>query len=312
VKRMIHRMSHQMKMMKMILIHFVPRVEMRVQNQMRTYQRIKIKQNQKSENNQQSTSPSPSNKIQEKNSYTKDAGSGMFEFLLSSLYSQVSNQLKILPGSEFRAAFEEAKNLGCPVVLGDRSVGITISRTWNALTLFERISFVIYIILSFSFEINANDIERIKDSDVVTEMIRELGEEFPSMVRPLLYERDEYLAATLRLCPGPRVVGVVGLGHVEGIKKNWNNQIDIKALEEVKYEPRWRRNVFISSLIAIPFLFLFALYLLYAYLPFPFPLFAFLFLSICLIYNIVIGWRASDLIDQFEKEKRSKVKNIQI
>ena len=66
---------------------------------------------------------------------------------------------------------------------------------------------------------------------------------------PYFPERDEYLAASLRCCPGQVIlcltnvrvfvltpwafkviVGVVGLGHVEGIKSCWNKSIDRKAL----------------------------------------------------------------------------------
>jgi len=242
----------------------------------------------------------------------QDAGSGMFQYLLTSMYSSVSDQLKILPGSEFRAAYSEAKELGCPVVLGDRPVGITIARTWGSLSVLEKLTFIFYLFMSFSFEIKAEDIERMKSSDLLTEMIKEMTDDFPSLITPLLYERDQYLAATLKMCPGPRVVGVVGLGHVEGIKKNWENKINPEILLEVVEEPRWKKITFRTLLIVIPLLFLISLYLGYKYLPIPFPLFMFLFFSIWLIFKEVVGLRTSDLLDQLEndaKDKRKETKN---
>ena len=37
-----------------------------------------------------------------------------------------------------------------------------------------------------------------QDSDVITEAIKELGDSFPSVVGPLLHERDAYMVAMLR------------------------------------------------------------------------------------------------------------------
>jgi len=37
----------------------------------------------------------------------------------------------------------------------------------------------------------------------------------------------------LQNCQAPIVVAVVGLGHVEGIKKCWGKQIDIAALKQI-------------------------------------------------------------------------------
>jgi pheromone shutdown protein TraB len=54
------------------------------------------------------------------------------------------------------------------------------------------------------------DIERMKNSDVITEMVKELSTEFPSLVGPLITERDQFLACKLRSCPGDTIVAVVG------------------------------------------------------------------------------------------------------
>ncbi len=36
----------------------------------------------------------------------------------------------------------------------------------------------------------------LQESDVLTEAIKEFGKEFPSLVTPLLSERDEYMVST--------------------------------------------------------------------------------------------------------------------
>ena len=50
----------------------------------------------------------------------------------------------------------------------------------------------------------------MKNSDVITEMVKELSTEFPSLVGPLITERDQFLACKLRSCPGDTIVAVVG------------------------------------------------------------------------------------------------------
>jgi pheromone shutdown protein TraB len=51
--------------------------------------------------------------------------SGIFHYFISSFYDKVFDKVGILPGSEFKAAFEEARRIGAKVVLGDRPVQIS-------------------------------------------------------------------------------------------------------------------------------------------------------------------------------------------
>jgi pheromone shutdown protein TraB len=38
--------------------------------------------------------------------------------------------------------------------------------------------------------------EELTDTDAITEALKEMGKEFPSLLRPLIYERDEYMVGT--------------------------------------------------------------------------------------------------------------------
>jgi hypothetical protein len=66
----------------------------------------------------------------------------------------------------------------------------------------------------------------------MTAAIRELGRDFPSLVRPLLEERDEFMVHVLRRLAGrgAAVVAVVGAGHLPGIREKWEMVIDAEAL----------------------------------------------------------------------------------
>ena len=47
----------------------------------------------------------------------------------------------------------------------------------------------------------------------------------------LIDERDQYLCEKIRSAPGEKIVAVVGAGHVPGIKKYWERNIDLNELE---------------------------------------------------------------------------------
>lgn len=57
----------------------------------------------------------------------------------------------------------------------------------------------------------AEDVEKLKNSDLITELMKEATNLFPSLLKPILHERDQFLATSLKLCQGPVVVGVVGI-----------------------------------------------------------------------------------------------------
>jgi len=172
---------------------------------------------------------------------------GLFPALLSYFYSGVKDKLKITPGAEFKAAFEEAKKLNAKVILGDRPVGITLQRTWANLSFFEKLKFVYTLLKESRLDIKEEDIEGLKDTDLITAALKDLAKAFPGISRPLIFERDEYLAMMLQKCTATKVVAVVGLGHVEGIKKCWGQNIDLGELRKIP--PVWSfRRILVTTL----------------------------------------------------------------
>jgi len=144
--------------------------------------------------------------------------------------------IEITPGTEFAAAAQEAFKYGGLVILGDRDVNVTLWRAWRALTVWDRIRLLYYLLFEKLEDMTADDLERLKDSDMITEAITELTKEMPRLVEPLIYERDRFLTYQLRdacsriakLSPPPSalqldmpftpktLVAVVGMGHVAG------------------------------------------------------------------------------------------------
>ncbi|KAM3411492.1 hypothetical protein ACQJBY_003259 [Aegilops geniculata] len=162
-----------------------------------------------------------------------------FGILYSWFLAKVASQLDVLPGAEFRVAFEEAMTYGGKVILGDRPVQITLRRTWGKMSLWHRAKFLYYIVFQSLFLPSPEDLNKMlkdmDDVDMLTLVIQEMSKAFPSLMETLLHERDMYMSSKLLKVAREHssVVAVVGKGHVSGIKKNWQQPIEVQRLMEL-------------------------------------------------------------------------------
>eukprot|EP00051_Salpingoeca_urceolata_P006394 m.84604 g.84604 ORF g.84604 m.84604 type:complete len:317 (-) comp14811_c0_seq1:25-975(-) len=174
--------------------------------------------------------------------------SGVLHLSLSAMTDDVMNKLKLEmpPGCEFAAAAQAAQARGIPVVLGDRSLAVTLKRAWRSLSWLDRIRFLYQIIVEMNEEWTEEQIEQLKQMDLLQEMLKELAEQFPRLSEPIVSERDRYLRHTLRqTCmyasrrqpEQPLVVGVVGLGHVPGIIQTFSTPLDYDDFNRIRVVP---------------------------------------------------------------------------
>jgi pheromone shutdown protein TraB len=63
-------------------------------------------------------------------------------------------------------------------------------------------------------------VEGMKNRAVARAMVRTMEEAVPGIARALIHERDEIMARALSRERG-RIVGVVGLAHLDGIERHW-------------------------------------------------------------------------------------------
>ena len=82
------------------------------------------------------------------------------------------------------------------------------------------------------------------------------------MIKPLLSERDAYMAHVLRyfVDQGETVVAVVGDAHVEGICNRWGQDVDVKKLLEVPQRGGLFQNLLVLLLIVLSAMLLVVLY----------------------------------------------------
>ena len=155
--------------------------------------------------------------------------------LLTSFQKKIGQKLGIKPGEEMIRAMDAADSVGAHIHLADRDIRITLSRTWRLMGLWTKMKLLAQLVTSMGEmdSIKEEDIEKMKDKDVLETLLSEIGETLPELRRILIDERDRYLTEKIRSAPGKRIVAVVGAGHVPGIKRDWNEVIDLNALDEL-------------------------------------------------------------------------------
>jgi pheromone shutdown-related protein TraB len=155
--------------------------------------------------------------------------------LLASFQKRIARRLDIKPGEEMIRAISAADQVGADIHLADRDVRVTLSRTWRAMGLWDKLKLLFQLILSMgeADEISAEDVEKMKQQDVLTAVLADMGKSFPVISRIIIDERDQYLSQRIREAPGKKIVAVVGAGHVEGIKKYWDVETDLAPLKEI-------------------------------------------------------------------------------
>eukprot|EP00850_Spirogloea_muscicola_P022135 SM000278S10022 [mRNA] locus=s278:121721:123880:- [translate_table: standard] len=181
---------------------------------------------------------------------------------------QIAERMEIHPGQEFQVAYEEALACGAVVKLGDRPVKITLRRTWGRMGLWHKIKLIGSLFFQALFLPSVDDLvqltEEMKDTDILTGAIQDLGKQFPTLLDTLVRERDLYMAAQLRGVAQRAhvVVAVVGRGHQAGIAANWENEdIDVEELLRMPmvpsksstsaYKSRWLLAAALGTTVAI-------------------------------------------------------------
>jgi pheromone shutdown-related protein TraB len=155
--------------------------------------------------------------------------------LLASFQKRIAKQLDVKPGEEMIAAINTAESVGARIHLADRDIRTTLSRTWRVMGFWSKIRLLFELALSLGQlnEIKEEDIEKMKQQDVLETLLSEVGKSLPGLKAILIDERDQYLAEKIRSAPGNKIVAVVGAGHIPGIQKYWNAEIDTRALEQL-------------------------------------------------------------------------------
>ncbi len=140
---------------------------------------------------------------------------------LAAYQRRLAEQLGVEPGAELKTAALEAGARGLSLQLIDRDVGITFRRILHKLRWWDRMKLIAGLGggLFADDEVSPEDIERLKEGDMLESSFGEFARDTPSLYATLIDERDQFMAARLRerTDGATRVLAVVGAGHLKGM-----------------------------------------------------------------------------------------------
>ncbi len=194
--------------------------------------------------------------------YNKQLATLLVNLILASYQKKLGDQLGVQPGTELLEAVQSAEAQNVPVALCDRDVRITLRRAWHSTGFFKK-SYLLSSLLASLFdrtELTEEKLTELRDSDMLSELMEELGQALPELKRVLIDERDTFLAEKIKASEGKKLVAVVGAGHAAGIKKALHeNRAD--QMEEIStippVSPLWKfigwsiPVIIITAIIAI-------------------------------------------------------------
>ncbi|MDR3088543.1 MAG: TraB/GumN family protein [Desulfobulbaceae bacterium] len=143
----------------------------------------------------------------------------LVNLLLASYQKKIGAQLGVTPGIEFLTAARVANDLGIPISLCDREVRVTLRRAWKATTFWQKNKLLAALLASLfdSEQVDEGKLAELRQKDVLTSLVDELGENLPGLKNALIDERDIYLAEKIKATPGKKLVAVIGAGHMPGV-----------------------------------------------------------------------------------------------
>ncbi|MFO7760440.1 MAG: TraB/GumN family protein [Desulfobia sp.] len=143
----------------------------------------------------------------------------MINLVLAAYQKKLGDKLGVKPGAELLEATRYAHNLDIPVELCDRDVRVTMRRAWKGISFFRKGYMLASLIASLFHEtkITEEDLESLKETDALSELMAELGKAMPELKQVLIDERDTYLSEKIKAGQGRKTIAVVGAGHLQGI-----------------------------------------------------------------------------------------------
>lgn len=156
--------------------------------------------------------------------------------ILSYIQNKIGANLDVKPGSEMIAAADAANDLGIKIALLDRDINITLQRTLNNMSFWEKLKFLFSTVTSFfsgDDETEEIDIEELKNEETLEEVMEYFQEVSPGAYHALVQERDAYLANSIQSIEEDKVIAVVGAGHQEGINRYLDNPETIPPISEI-------------------------------------------------------------------------------
>ncbi|MFX1518524.1 MAG: TraB domain-containing protein [Promethearchaeota archaeon] len=146
-------------------------------------------------------------------------------WLIAHLEQGLGEEFGVIPGEEMLVAIQTAKEIGSKYFLIDQPLPITLQR-FQSVGL-EKNRLIIELvrgILGAERDIRHSFLElETNPNDILQELMGTLHKKFPGISKILIQERDAYIAkrvsTLLEKFPDKKICVVLGLGHLDGVKK---------------------------------------------------------------------------------------------
>lgn len=186
---------------------------------------------------------------------------------LGAYQQRLADQFGIEPGAEQRIAIKLAQEAHLPLLLIDREISTTLKRVAGNLPWWKRWGLFAGLLTSLISreEVTEEDIEKLKEGDMLEATFSDFAEERKDLYEPLIDERDRYMAARLlqEMEHGDHstLLAVVGAGHLKGISRYLKEQKApsdevIRALDQTPPSSRWPKRIpwLITALVLTGFM----------------------------------------------------------
>lgn len=185
----------------------------------------------------------------------------LMNLAISSFQRRIAKQFGIQPGQEMIQGIKSAEEMGAELILADRDIQITFARIWKSIGWKGKALLLMQVIVSiFSKEsISEEELEKMKSRDMIDSLLAEFSNNFPRLKKPLIDERDQYLAEKIKRAPGKKIVAVLGAAHVPGITKEIRKDHDLQRLTKIPPKSKmpkiigWSIPIIILGIIAYTF-----------------------------------------------------------
>ncbi|WP_129139239.1 TraB/GumN family protein [Modicisalibacter coralii] len=179
------------------------------------------------------------------------AGMVMASLALGAFQQRVAEQSGIEPGAEMREAVKACRRADLPLQLIDRDIGVTLKRVYARVPWWQRAGLIGGLLGSLLSrqKVSSEEIERLKQGDVLESTFAEFAEQSEALYTPLIRERDRYMALRLAEENTPpryrNVLVVIGAGHLKGLAEHLSQPLpeapgeERATLEATRPRARW-------------------------------------------------------------------------
>lgn len=157
----------------------------------------------------------------------------LVNLILSNYQRKLAIKLDSTSGNEMLVGINKAKELNSNLVLADRNITTTFKRVWANLNGKDKLKLIETIISSLfdKEEVSEEDLMNLQQQDALESAIAEISQQFPSLAKPLVDERDQYLAYKIKNAPGKKIVAILGAAHTINVPKYIHEDYSIDQLD---------------------------------------------------------------------------------